>query len=167
MVPQKGHTPFGSRLLGRPIIQAGNVNLSGPSQACRVQEMRAIRKEVRMPVVTTLHTILQDPDAVQREVMKELAAWYPVSGGNPENRQRIPENDFALEREEQHLRLQLALMLDRGPVLNLRLRARCSLEKLPRLGRTCAVVGGAASDGAMSISSGITCGLAMMARGMH
>ncbi len=34
----------------------------------------ALLKEVRMPVVTTLHTIRQDPDTVQRKVMEELAA---------------------------------------------------------------------------------------------
>jgi glycosyltransferase involved in cell wall biosynthesis len=33
----------------------------------------ALLKEVRMPVVTTLHTILPDPDAAQRKVMEELA----------------------------------------------------------------------------------------------
>jgi len=33
----------------------------------------ALLKEVRMPVVTTLHTILRDPSAVQRTVMDELA----------------------------------------------------------------------------------------------
>jgi glycosyltransferase involved in cell wall biosynthesis len=33
----------------------------------------ALLKEVRMPVVTTLHTILQEPDAAQRHVMDELA----------------------------------------------------------------------------------------------
>ncbi|MDB6070858.1 MAG: glycosyl transferase family 1 [Verrucomicrobiales bacterium] len=32
----------------------------------------ALLKEVRMPVVTTLHTILQNPDAAQRKVMEEL-----------------------------------------------------------------------------------------------
>lgn len=32
----------------------------------------ALLKEVRMPVVTTLHTILRDPDAAQRQVMEEL-----------------------------------------------------------------------------------------------
>ncbi len=32
----------------------------------------ALLKEVRMPVVTTLHTILSDPSAVQRKVMDEL-----------------------------------------------------------------------------------------------
>jgi len=32
----------------------------------------ALLKEVRMPVVTTLHTILQHPDDVQRRVMEEL-----------------------------------------------------------------------------------------------
>lgn len=32
----------------------------------------ALLKEVRMPVVTTLHTVLQDPDAAQRNVMDEL-----------------------------------------------------------------------------------------------
>ncbi|MDP2875678.1 MAG: glycosyltransferase family 4 protein, partial [Holophaga sp.] len=32
----------------------------------------ALLKEVRMPVVTTLHTILRDPDPVQRKVMEEL-----------------------------------------------------------------------------------------------
>ena len=32
----------------------------------------ALLKEVRMPVVTTLHTILRDPDAAQRAVMDEL-----------------------------------------------------------------------------------------------
>lgn len=32
----------------------------------------ALLKEVRMPVVTTLHTVLQDPDAAQRKVMDEL-----------------------------------------------------------------------------------------------
>jgi glycosyltransferase involved in cell wall biosynthesis len=32
----------------------------------------ALLKEVRMPVVTTLHTVLQDPNAVQRKVMEEL-----------------------------------------------------------------------------------------------
>src|SRR6187401_2802839 len=30
-------------------------------------------KEVRMPVVTTLHTVLREPNAVQRKVMEELA----------------------------------------------------------------------------------------------
>lgn len=33
----------------------------------------ALLKEVRMPVVTTLHTILRDPNPVQRKVMEELA----------------------------------------------------------------------------------------------
>ena len=32
----------------------------------------ALLKEVRMPVVTTLHTVLQQPDAAQRQVMDEL-----------------------------------------------------------------------------------------------
>ena len=32
----------------------------------------ALLKEVRMPVVTTLHTVLQQPDAAQRKVMEEL-----------------------------------------------------------------------------------------------
>lgn len=33
----------------------------------------ALLKEVRMPVVTTLHTVLTEPNAVQRKVMEELA----------------------------------------------------------------------------------------------
>jgi glycosyltransferase involved in cell wall biosynthesis len=33
----------------------------------------ALLKEVRMPVVTTLHTILREPSAAQRKVMEELA----------------------------------------------------------------------------------------------
>jgi hypothetical protein len=33
----------------------------------------ALLKEVRMPVVTTLHTILHEPNAAQRKVMEELA----------------------------------------------------------------------------------------------
>lgn len=33
----------------------------------------ALLKEVRMPVVTTLHTVLREPDAAQRHVMDELA----------------------------------------------------------------------------------------------
>ena len=33
----------------------------------------ALLKEVRMPVVTTLHTVLPDPNAAQRKVMEELA----------------------------------------------------------------------------------------------
>ncbi len=32
----------------------------------------ALLKEVRMPVVTTLHTVLHQPDAAQRQVMEEL-----------------------------------------------------------------------------------------------
>jgi glycosyltransferase involved in cell wall biosynthesis len=32
----------------------------------------ALLKEVRMPVVTTLHTVLQQPDPAQRQVMEEL-----------------------------------------------------------------------------------------------
>ncbi|MBP1626103.1 MAG: glycosyl transferase family 1 [Holophagaceae bacterium] len=32
----------------------------------------ALLREVRMPVVTTLHTVLQDPDPAQRKVMEEL-----------------------------------------------------------------------------------------------
>lgn len=32
----------------------------------------ALLKEVRMPVVTTLHTVLRDPNAAQRAVMEEL-----------------------------------------------------------------------------------------------
>ena len=32
----------------------------------------ALLKEVRMPVVTTLHTVLRDPNAAQRRVMDEL-----------------------------------------------------------------------------------------------
>ena len=32
----------------------------------------ALLKEVRMPVVTTLHTVLREPDAAQRKVMEEL-----------------------------------------------------------------------------------------------
>ncbi|MEI7962968.1 MAG: glycosyltransferase, partial [Verrucomicrobiota bacterium] len=32
----------------------------------------ALLREVRMPVVTTLHTILRDPDPAQRKVMEEL-----------------------------------------------------------------------------------------------
>jgi glycosyltransferase involved in cell wall biosynthesis len=34
----------------------------------------ALLKEVRMPVVTTLHTVLQEPDTVHRKVMEELAS---------------------------------------------------------------------------------------------
>lgn len=34
----------------------------------------ALLKEVRMPVVTTLHTVLNNPDPAQRKVMEELAA---------------------------------------------------------------------------------------------
>ncbi len=34
----------------------------------------ALLKEVRMPVVTTLHTILSEPDMAQRKVMEKLAA---------------------------------------------------------------------------------------------
>jgi len=34
----------------------------------------ALLRELRMPVVTTLHTILHDPDADQRVVLKEIAA---------------------------------------------------------------------------------------------
>ena len=34
----------------------------------------ALLREVRMPVVTTLHTILRDPDPVQRKVMEELVS---------------------------------------------------------------------------------------------
>jgi len=34
----------------------------------------ALLKEVRMPVVTTLHTVLRDPDASQRSVMDALIA---------------------------------------------------------------------------------------------
>jgi glycosyltransferase involved in cell wall biosynthesis len=34
----------------------------------------ALLKEVRMPVVTTLHTVLQQPDPVQRKVIEELIA---------------------------------------------------------------------------------------------
>jgi len=34
----------------------------------------ALLKEVRMPVVTTLHTILRDPNAAQREVMDAISA---------------------------------------------------------------------------------------------
>ncbi|MFZ4764363.1 MAG: glycosyltransferase family 4 protein, partial [Roseimicrobium sp.] len=33
----------------------------------------ALLKEVRMPVVTTLHTVLREPNAAQRKVMEELA----------------------------------------------------------------------------------------------
>ena len=32
----------------------------------------ALLKEVRMPVVTTLHTVLQEPNPAQRKVMEEL-----------------------------------------------------------------------------------------------
>lgn len=35
----------------------------------------ALLREVRMPVVTTLHTVLSDPTPVQRQVMEELAAY--------------------------------------------------------------------------------------------
>ena len=35
----------------------------------------ALLRELRMPVVTTLHTILREPDPQQRRVMKELAEW--------------------------------------------------------------------------------------------
>ena len=34
----------------------------------------ALLRELRMPVVTTLHTILKDPDADQRRVMTEIAS---------------------------------------------------------------------------------------------
>src|SRR3990172_1561780 len=34
----------------------------------------ALLRELRMPVVTTLHTILRDPDPEQRRVLKEIAA---------------------------------------------------------------------------------------------
>ncbi len=34
----------------------------------------ALLRELRMPIVTTLHTILQDPDPVQRRVLQEVAA---------------------------------------------------------------------------------------------
>lgn len=35
----------------------------------------ALLRELRMPVVTTLHTVLREPDPQQRRVMKELAEW--------------------------------------------------------------------------------------------
>jgi glycosyltransferase involved in cell wall biosynthesis len=34
----------------------------------------ALLRELRMPIVTTLHTVLQDPDPVQRRVLKEVAS---------------------------------------------------------------------------------------------
>jgi glycosyltransferase involved in cell wall biosynthesis len=34
----------------------------------------ALLRELRMPIVTTLHTILRDPDPIQRRVLKEVAA---------------------------------------------------------------------------------------------
>lgn len=40
----------------------------GPSGS----HLMALLKEVRMPVVTTLHTVLQNPNAMQRRVMEEL-----------------------------------------------------------------------------------------------
>jgi len=35
----------------------------------------ALLRELRMPIVTTLHTILQDPKPDQRRVLEEVAAW--------------------------------------------------------------------------------------------
>ncbi|HUI08377.1 MAG TPA: glycosyltransferase family 4 protein [Verrucomicrobiae bacterium] len=35
----------------------------------------ALVRELHMPVVTTLHTVLREPDPQQRKVMKELAEW--------------------------------------------------------------------------------------------
>jgi Glycosyltransferase Family 4 len=37
------------------------------------RHLLALLKEVRMPVVTTLHTVLREPDEEQRKVMDELA----------------------------------------------------------------------------------------------
>jgi glycosyltransferase involved in cell wall biosynthesis len=34
----------------------------------------ALLRELRMPIVTTLHTILQNPDPIQRRVLQEVAA---------------------------------------------------------------------------------------------
>ena len=34
----------------------------------------ALLRELRMPVVTTLHTILRDPDPDQRRVLEEIAS---------------------------------------------------------------------------------------------
>jgi glycosyltransferase involved in cell wall biosynthesis len=35
----------------------------------------ALLKDVRMPVVTTLHTVLREPNSAQRQVMEELIRW--------------------------------------------------------------------------------------------
>ncbi len=42
----------------------------------------ALLKEVRMPVVTTLHTVLREPNAAQRAVMEELVQRSDRVGGD-------------------------------------------------------------------------------------
>ena len=55
-----------------PRSSASSMNFGiygGPAGA----HILALLKEVRMPVVTTLHTVLREPDSDQRMVMEELA----------------------------------------------------------------------------------------------
>ena len=42
----------------------------------------ALLRELRMPIVTTLHTILREPNAEQRRVMRELDPAFDAAGGH-------------------------------------------------------------------------------------
>ena len=48
----------------------------------------ALLKEVRMPVVTTLHTVLREPNAAQRKVMDEVDPAQRPAGGDGATRAR-------------------------------------------------------------------------------
>ncbi len=60
----------------------------------------ALLKEVRMPVVTTLHTVLNDPDSAQRKVMEELASRERPPRGDGEERGGDPARHLRSARFE-------------------------------------------------------------------
>jgi len=43
--------------------------------------LRVLLRELKMPVVTTLHTVLREPNFEQRRVMQELIARVGPAGG--------------------------------------------------------------------------------------
>ena len=60
----------------------------------------ALLRELRMPIVTTLHTILREPDRTQREVLDELAQLSERLVVMSEHAVAVPDRDLRGSRDE-------------------------------------------------------------------
>ncbi len=55
----------------------------------------ALLRELRMPIVTTLHTILREPDPDQRRVLEEIGGPVRPAGGHERARRGVPAGDLS------------------------------------------------------------------------